>query len=670
MNCNFKPLFLLLVLALFVISGLSAQKPDFARPGPKGVYLFLGKNIPCGKPIASYRIERKAVNGSWQFVADVTAPSTFSELIKRIEEAKNSMPSQPLPSEARMQKLFIRAIQTGTTDSLKGSGLQYPVKLGLGVMYYDAAAPTGPGIQYKVTELTKTGQEQNEMISDTLTLPYVASFDEMELAESSRTEKMVYIKWRSTGNNPGPLYMVHKMDNKTPVLVSGSGGHYSVNDTTYYVFQDSLTVSQSTQELQYFITPFDQLGNAGKSSQVVAITNDNFNKAFFINVLATKIPNILGIRISWHFSDPVTINSIDLYRSEFKDQGFMKLSSFNRVDTSYIDSIISPEKSYYYYLQAYSRSGKRFKQSNPVFVLAYQPVKPGAPVIVEASGTNKGVRLLINANNSNCDGVRVFRSDGMRDQLMAISDLILKRDSSLIEYLDSSPGLSGRYHYIYAARCEGKGTVASDLSNKMSAQPLVSSAPPSPVFLKAFIDNNTIRLFWENMQQSDSGIAGYIVSRRAESATSSLSLPFSPIAGEKQPYVPSFMFDSSVVKGNVYSYIVQSIDNEKLRSIKKKFARVSLMEDFPIAPVGLTLENRIEGVKIEWGQALYQGIQSYKLYRHEQGQAPDLIGTLPPATSDFIDNTAKAGHNYFYFLTTLNQKGKESDHSEEIEISH
>jgi fibronectin type 3 domain-containing protein len=669
MHIHSKPIFLITVFFLSFMLGGQAQNTDIARPGPKGVYLFLGKNIPCGKPTAAYRIERLEAKGDWVALSEVKTPLVLDELISKIELAKGPLPSQPLPAKPKLQQLFEKAIRTGTSDSLKGFTLNFPVKMGLGLMYYDAKAPTGQNIQYRITELSSAGDVIKLQISDTLTLPYTAVFDEVVMAESSRTKNSIYIKWRSTGKKPGPLFMVHRIDNKKPVAAGGTVAHYSVNDTTYYVYQDSLTAGQASQELQYFITPFDQLGNAGKSSQVVVVTNDNFSKSFFIKTGVSKIADKIAFRLSWHFSDPVTAKSVSLYRSEYREKGFELLSTFTSKDTSYTDETIHPEKSYYYYLQATSKSGIRFKQSEKIFALAYHPVKPISPVILEAIGTNQGVRLLIDVSDARCEGIRVFRNNGINDHLMSVSNLVKKADSSHIVYVDSSPDLSGRHNYTYAVRCESTGNVASDLSNKMSARPLMITAPSKPGFLKAFIENGNVRLFWEDMKLGDPGIAGYIVSRRIERTSIIANMPFSPVVGENQPYVLNSFIDSTVKSNNIYTYTIQAIDSEKIKSSQKAIVRISLNQEMPIAPCGLALRDAPEGVQIEWGQVQYPGMNSYRVYRYQPGQKPELLITLPSSATEFIDISVKTGVQYYYFLTSLTQKGKESAHSEEAAIS-
>ncbi|NVO20805.1 MAG: hypothetical protein HXX13_13980 [Bacteroidetes bacterium] len=665
---NFRHLYLI-IISLFFCSGLQAQKSSVVQPGPRGVYVFLGKKVPCGKIISAYKIERRIGSEEWKALGDVQAPVSLNELISRIETAKKILPAQPLPSRQRLQQLYERAMSSGTIDSLKGFSLYYPIKIGLGLIYYDAGVMTGKEVQYRVTELGVKGESGAIIVSDTISLPHPSVFDEIQFAGSSRSLKTVYLKWYSAGKNPGPLFMVHRIENKKPVLAGGTVGHYSVNDTTYYTFQDSLTLEQSRIELQYMMTPFDLLGNAGKSTQVVAVTHDNFSTSYFMHITSSKLADRTATRINWYYSDPPTLKNVEIYRSDYADRGFVLLASLGSKDTTYVDESIQPTQPYYYFLKAISKSGKRFKESDKFLSLAYHGVIPQSPVITETIGTTKGVSLTIEIKDPNARGVRVFRNDGNSDKLTVITDLILRGDKSQILFIDSSQYLSGRKNYTYAARSESLDNIPSELSNRVTVRPLVVSAPQKPAYFKAFISDKSVKLFWEDMIKADSTIAGYLVSRRTENATAISNLPYSPIAGDLQPFISNMLEDSSVVKGNTYSYTIQSVDKDKTRSLKKAFVTVSFKEEVAIAPIGLSFTSMPSAVKVEWGQVSYKGFQAYHIYRINNGKTAELLSELPASTNEFIDLKVEAGSEYKYFLTTVNQAGKESEHSEVVVIS-
>jgi fibronectin type 3 domain-containing protein len=663
-----KLIYLPLIFIFLFSAKLSAQTSDMARPGPKGIFLFLGKNVPCGKTTSAFRIERRTKDGAWKQVTDVKAPATLAEFNNRLDAARALFPVQPIPSGEKLEGIFQQAIKIGNVDSVKGWQNIYPVRLALGISYFDADARDGNGFQYKITELNPAGLQKNLLISNTVSMPYNPKYDAIELAESSQTDKFIYIKWRSTGKSAAPLFMVLKFENQKPVLAKGKTIRYTDGDTTFYVFQDSLAKIQD-QNLQYFLTPYDEFGNSGKSTNVVVITKEIFNKAIFLRTHASKLSDGFGIRISWKFSNPGSAKSIDVYKSELPDKDFKKLVSLSPDDTLYTDESIKPDKVYYYMLQANQRNGSRIKQSNKIFSVAYNPAKPIPPAINAAIGIKDGVKLFIDATDVQAAGIRIYRNDGIHETMTPVSDLIRKTNNSRIIFTDTSGSLSGRLTYKYGVRTESTSYVLSDLSATAMARPLISSAPSSPSYIKAYSEDGTIKLYWENMQQNDPGIAGYRITRRTENNLKNGESPFSPIAGDKMVYVSNFFIDSTVVPGNTYTYEIEAIDIDNNHSSQKTRASVSLQEDLPIAPGGITLINVPEGIRMEWAETSYKGMQSYKLYRYQRGITPALLTTLPAAAKDYTDTTLQKGQLYFFYLTTVNKSGKESARSEEAGIT-
>ena len=656
-----------IIYFLLAPAWLTAQTANTAQPGPRGIFLTLGKTIPNGKSTLSYRIEKKVKDGAWMPLAEVKFPVTYSAFKSRLEKARVVLPAQPFPSEPKLKAMYDKAAESPRIDSL-GKRIQIPVRLALGVIYYDADVQNDNVYQYRVTETSSTATPSEPVVSNSVAIPFTAKFDDILLAETSRDENSAYIRWRSAGTNPAPLFMVFRIEDKKPVAASGLTGHYSMNDTTYYTFQDSLGTLKAARELQYFLAPYDLLGNPGKQSQTAVITRDNFIKAFFMLVNISKLTERTGNRISWHFSDPVTSRSIELYRSENPDIGFQKVASLTPADTVYADEMIHPDRGYYYYIQANSRNGNRFKQSDKIYTPPCMPVKPQPPLLKSATTAPGGVKLLIEVTEAQVGGVRIFRNDGVSGSQSVVSGLIPKTTASQITFIDSSSSLSGRRTYTYAARTESTGNIVSDLSNTLTARPGLSLLPQAPSFFKAFIEGNTVKLYWEDMRQSDTGIAGYVVFRRIETAGQALANPFSPISGEKNLVPANSFTDSTLLTGNVYTYAIQAVDTENKRSTEKSMATVSMLGNSPAAPVGISVKNTRNGIQVEWIQLSYKDLRSFKLYRYQKGQAPTLLSTLPATATNAADPSALKGQQYYYFLTTLNSAGKESGHSEEAGV--
>lgn len=646
-----------LLAILFALSSycLNAQNSDLAKPGPGGIYLFLGKAIPSGKTVTAYSIERKQENEDWKTIAEVRAPRTFAEFLNRINEAKILLPAQPLPGETRLKQIYEKAILTGSIDSLKGWVIQYPLRLALGLMYHDATAKTGKGFQYRVSSINANGETGHVNISASIDMPYTITFDDIQLAESSKTDYGVIIKWRSAGNKPGPLFMVLKLDGQMATNAGGRVGHYSRNDTTYYTFQDTLDAKELAQDLKYFMTPYDLLGNAGKSSAVVQIGQDNFNKAYFMKTRATVIPDDFLVRISWHFSDPITVSSMDLYRSNELEKGYVRIASFTREDTVYTDEKVYPNRNYYYFLQANSRSGMRFKQSEKLTAVLGLPSKPLAPALTSATAQIDGIHLAIEITDPKTTGIRVFRKYGSTGEFIAASELLERPKGNTMVFVDSINQLSADLRYSYAVRAESKFRMISELSNIIEVKPISGNGPQPPAFLKAIVDESKVQLSWENSRVSDPDIKGYLISRQDENPGNQVVL-----AGKSSDYVANFLIDSTLKMGTVYTYTVQCVDAENHVGTGKAMLALTLQNGNPIAPPALTLRNEKAGIRLSWGTVVYPGMQLYRVYRSADGQKPEVLITLPSTVQDFMDSSAQKGVNYIYFVSTLNTEGKES----------
>lgn len=661
MNAFIRLRFLFSLLTVGVSFMAFAQSNVIARQGPFGIYLFLGKNIPSGKMVSSYKIERKQGSGDWKQIAEVKCPSAFAVFKARVEAAKSQLPSQPVVSGAKLQQLYETAVRTGTSDSLKAWMLQYPVKIGLGLLYHDSTAKTGIGFKYRISSMTSQGTVLETKESDSLSMPYSAVFDEVQLAESSRSAKEVFLKWRSAGKNPPPLFMVQRMDNHKPVPAVGLTGRYSVNDTTYFTFRDTVTPTQESGELQYFLVPYDHLGNMGKYSQVVALTTDNFNKAYFMSARVRENPGEFGNRISWQFSDQGTVLKMELLRSEREDLGFALIATLNRTDTLYIDDRITPGKTYYYQLRAVSRSGKRYQTSE---IIHYTPsessLKIATPEILSATGVPGGVKLIIRQLDGKSEGYRVFRKGGRNRDFAAISQLIPKSGQQEV-FVDSASGLSGRILYTYVVRAERSGYGISDLSDARSAKPMLNSDPLSPGYIKAFADNKKTILFWEDVRQADSTIIGYRISRREEIMVSKPMKDFQVIAGETTPGISNTLLDSTAAPGKIYTYAIQSVGEDGLLSSKGVMITVSSSGDIPFAPAKCTMTRKLEQVSMQWTPVNYPGLKEFRINLLNPDNSLLVLHTLSPQTNAYSFQVSNPGGNEKYCITTVNEKGKESE---------
>lgn len=634
-----------------------AQSEIQAKQGPQGIYLFLGKNIPSGKITLSYKIERQQEDGPWKVIANVQSPLAFQSFISEIDKAKALLPSQPLPASARLQQIYNRAIETGTSDSLRGTILHYPVKVALGLIYHDPAAKSGKAFRYRVTEIMAGGSAMEPVLTDTLSMPYKATFDEVQLVETSRSDKAIRIKWKSWGSNPAPLFMIHRVENNKPVNAGGLTGRFSINDTTFFTFTDSLKPGQEQKELRYFFSPYDLLGNAGTPSRTVVLTDDPFNRSGFSSVLATRLPDRYGYRVSWRFTNPGTARAMEVYRGEWSDKGFVQLASLTGKDTVYTDDRVKPEKDYYYYIQAVSASGNRLKPSQKVLAPAFNQRKLLAPLLAEARGFPGGVSLLLKDLDPQATGIRVFRRLAGQQNLVAITELLPFKNDSLW-FADSSASLSGRYLYEYAVRVEKPGYGISDLSQIASAMPGLSPVPPVPAFVRAQPAEKIVKLYWDDLRSRDPEVAGYEITRLAIPADGIGMAAFAPLGQASLLYPGNELTDSTVSEGMVYTYAIRAVDS--IRKLKSQPVHISVSFNGLQPPVEAIQKQNRESLRLEWVPMVFEGMDSYVVYRQLPGSAPGQVASLPPHVSELEIALTSADSQAEYSITCRNKAGQES----------
>jgi len=144
-----KPLIvIILFFGLYVAAFPQAQ--GVVKHGPSGIFIFMGKEIPSGKNVSGFKIERSTDSISWELVAELKAPAGFEAFKKAIDRAKPFFPVQPIPSDDKLSQLYQKAMATGNTDSLKGMRMLFPIRVALGIMYYDTTASRNTVYRYRV----------------------------------------------------------------------------------------------------------------------------------------------------------------------------------------------------------------------------------------------------------------------------------------------------------------------------------------------------------------------------------------------------------------------------------------------------------------------------------------------------------------------------------------
>lgn len=551
------PSLILAFILLCMNTYTSAQLAATVKQGPSGIFVYAGKEIPAGKNIVSYKIERSGDNLRWEQLAELKTPSGFDAFAKAVENAKAFFPSQPLPPTDKLNQLYKKAMATGNTDSLKGMRLLFPIRVALGIMYYDTTASKNIPYRYRITGIKPAGEPAQSLLSDTVSLPFQPKFDTIRYSESSLNPGTVMIKWKSAGKNPAPLFMVYKFRFGAAAVAHGTTSRFEVNDTTYYMYSDTAISREAGKEMQFFVSPYDHYGNSGLSSQVAVITQDGFNKAAFVKNHTSFVGPLSGVQVCWHFTDPFTVKRYEIYRSETAEAGFRKIAEAASIDTAYLDEQIWPEKTYYYMVQPVAKAGKRTRQSDimsakvPGMVIAE---KPKAPMLRQVAMVNGHIRLLVEVNDTLSTDIRVFR--GVKGGLAALpGGLVRTQNASVVAFTDSTLPVKERKDVFYAVRNERAGVGISSLSDEM---PIAMNANPEEVsYFYAFPSKGKTELYWDAVADEKSRYSSYTLARQNGPANSK-----SPLNILAEHLTQSSFTDNTAQSGNVYTYVLRLADKK------------------------------------------------------------------------------------------------------------
>ncbi len=506
-----KSIFYSIVALLLIVSSFAKAQPGALKPSPYGIFVLLNNDIPTGEKVIAYFIERGAPNGKMEKIGEARTPATFADFVTAVNKAKTVFPSQPIPSESKLRDIFTLVQRTPNLDSLRKTRLILPVKLALGVMYFDSTAQKDFTYQYSYYPVFASGAMGKAVATDTLRLPYQARFDTIRYASSSYTDNSITVTWYSIGKKPAPLFMIYKFRNYSPVPAQGQTSRYSVNDTTFYIFKDSLLTSAVKNDLQYFVSPYDQYSNSGISSQVAVVTNDNFFRAVLLKQSAAFDPLNSGVLLRWHHSDLPTVKLFTIYRSDAGKNGYVKIAEVTSQDTSFLDQKIWPERAYDYYIEATAKVGKRSKIGKilnaSVPGIGTTRVTLNPPVIKLCVATPIGARLLILPNDTITNAIRVFR--GSEESLINLPVSINPQGQNVVEFIDNTFKPSEMETTVYAVRNEKSGVGISALSSKVQVQSV--SDEPGITYFEIFKTDNRYDFFWDDVSTRNSSVAWYAI---------------------------------------------------------------------------------------------------------------------------------------------------------------
>jgi fibronectin type 3 domain-containing protein len=198
----------------------------------------------------------------------------------------------------------------------------------------------------------------------------------------------------------------------------------------------------------------------------------------------------------------------------------------------------------------------------------------------------------------------------------------------------------------------------------VQVQPAISTEPLVPAFLKTYFQDGVINLAWQDVKLRDVMVKGYLVSKTEKGKDK-----WTNIFGADSVFPGSHFEDRNFEEGRSYEYKVQTVDEFCGKSKNAAINEVSIASSKVIPPSGLKAISIPDGVELEWAFG-DTSISQYKIYRYQRCQKAESIGTTKFSVRNYLDKTAKKGQLYFYYLTSLDNKKRESEPGEEVGVRH
>ncbi|MEI7661803.1 MAG: hypothetical protein WCK34_06390 [Bacteroidota bacterium] len=656
------------VILILAFHGLIySQEADMLKPGPKGMFVFTGKNIPNGTGITAIKIERKSGQGDFKTIAELKFPPDY-EAFSRANVANHELfPHQEMPAQADLRSFYAAASRVSLLDSVSLSKMTMAERLSAGNVFYDPGITPQNNEVYRVTHIGKTGNTVAQFISKPSGSIPPPKHEVPVLTELHNQGTDYFFTWTMTGEKGSTWFTVYRILGDKQVECKGTMMCSVTGDTTRYSFTMPVDHSAVGNHDYFCMIPFDRFENRGAASAVCIMEPANYSKTTFISTRTRQVKEQLGILVSWRLNHTEGTRRVEVLRSDSFDKNYQVVASAPVKDTTYFDPDVIPDKIYYYHLKAVGSYPFQVKESNYFSGSGMDPEAPLAPVILHAIPVKKGVQLTIRLNGHYVSGIRVYRNDGKSDSLQSVSDLVRAKDT-LVTFTDTSNMLDGYRYYTYRVKSESTSHILSGYSEKVFLRAGIPTIPGAPAGLHGWIEARSARLYWNTGDNPEKVIMGYHLCRTEVDPVS--GVPTGKVINLTGDGVlaANNLIDSTIEAGKSYQYDVRTVDINNGESKSSARLILSLKASIPIPPAGLQAMPGSDGIVLEWGSAVFDNFSFYRIYRYQRGKSPELIKLADKKATTWQDTTAIPGQLYFYYLTSIDKSDHESEASEEAGI--
>jgi len=393
------------------------------------------------------------------------------------------------------------------------------------LQYIDNDLKSHTYYEYYVVACDTSGNlsEWSNIIEASTDVDAFAPTQPKNLTAKVQSEGVVRLSWTASSDN-GIVVKYNVYRNGT--LIGTSNGTAYTDSTAFGGYYE------------YYVEAVDNEDNVSRASDSVFI--DNLAPA--APVLTLDAVKDDHISLSWECSDNVSIEKYDVYRNG------VKIKSINT--NVYIDTAVSLDTNYTYYVTAYDAAGNVSENSNEVS--AYTGEDDAAPVIssIEYAGkpSLKNAVIRVSATD-NCGVAKVYlkySSDKINWTDCGAENASGKASVSVSFGVDTSAMTDGTI-YICACAEDINGNISTAEGSPVYRFNVDNTAPDAPKGVVCTSENDTIEVKWEAAE----GVSYYRLYRKSGNGEYELL---------KDNYRYINYFESDIELGTVYTYKVTALD--------------------------------------------------------------------------------------------------------------
>jgi hypothetical protein len=371
----------------------------------------------------------------------------------------------------------------------------------------------------------------------------------------------------------------------------------------------------------------------------------------------TPLTDRKAVKLIWKLSYPQTVSSLELYRSNSYDTGYIKVADLAGDMNDYIDVIPVANEPWFYSLVIHTYFGNVITS---VRIPAYATFaeKPFKPHNIHGAFSNNSIILDWTNVGKNIVGYRVYRSIGDRPFLL-INNMGNGIGEKII-FTDTSEEVKTGLKLSYYVRNVSDGFVESNSSDTLSFYLVEHELVLPPEQVDYVLDKNeNPKFMW--VQPKKGYTTGYNVYMTSPDGKT-IKLTDTVLANNS--------FTDTVYRSQgKYKYEFEGV-GFKNKTSDLKFPIVIYRYN-PRIHIIIDLKKSSNGIAVSWKHPLNAHIKKLLLYKQSGKTKPVLLNSYPPDKDISVtDKNVTKGNTYLYSLKAQMVNGDEIIINEGVQMSY